>query len=79
MWADQLKAAGFPDEDVRLLTPSEYPTKGNVIVRLHAGEAPNRCCISVISTWSSAREDWNFDPFVLTERDGWLYGGAPST
>jgi acetylornithine deacetylase/succinyl-diaminopimelate desuccinylase-like protein len=75
--ADQLKAAGFPDEDVRLLAPSEHPTKGNVIVRLHGrgrGRAKPLLYICHLDVVEARREDWNFDPFVLTERDGWLYG-----
>ncbi|HLZ99321.1 MAG TPA: M20/M25/M40 family metallo-hydrolase, partial [Steroidobacteraceae bacterium] len=73
--ADQLRAAGFPDEDVRLLTPAEYPTKGNVIVRLHGkGRAKALLYICHLDVVEAKREDWNFDPFVLTERDGWLYG-----
>jgi acetylornithine deacetylase/succinyl-diaminopimelate desuccinylase-like protein len=73
--ADQLKAAGFPDADVRLLTPAEHPTKGNVIVRLHGrGGAKPLLYICHLDVVEARREDWNFDPFVLTERDGWLYG-----
>jgi acetylornithine deacetylase/succinyl-diaminopimelate desuccinylase-like protein len=77
--ADQLRAAGFSDSDVRLLTPSEHPTKGNVIARLHGrgGTKPllYLCHLDVVE---ARREDWNFDPFVLTEQDGWLYGRGTS-
>jgi acetylornithine deacetylase/succinyl-diaminopimelate desuccinylase-like protein len=73
--ADQLKAAGFPDDDVRLLAPSEHPTKGNVIARLHGrGGAKPLLYICHLDVVEARREDWNFDPFVLTEQDGWLYG-----
>jgi acetylornithine deacetylase/succinyl-diaminopimelate desuccinylase-like protein len=74
--AEQLKAAGFPAEDVRLLAPMEYPTKGNVIVRLHGrgGGVKPVLYICHLDVVEARREDWNFDPFVLTERDGWLYG-----
>ncbi|SRR6266478_895071 len=73
--ADQLRAAGFPDDDVRLLTPSEHPTKGNVIARLRGrGAAKPLLYICHLDVVEARREDWNFDPFVLTERDGWLYG-----
>lgn len=73
--ADQLRAAGFPDNDVHVLAPAEHPTKGNVVVRLHgkSGAKPLLyiCHLDVVE---ARREDWNFDPFVLTEKDGWLYG-----
>src|ERR1700676_3933846 len=77
--ADQLRAAGFPDNDVRLLTPSEHPTKGNVIVRLHGrGGVKPLLYICHLDVVEARREDWSFDPFVLTERDGWLYGRGTS-
>jgi acetylornithine deacetylase/succinyl-diaminopimelate desuccinylase-like protein len=77
--ADQLRAAGFSDSDVRLLTPSEHPTKGNVIARLHGrGGAKPLLYLCHLDVVEARREDWNFDPFVLTEQDGWLYGRGTS-
>jgi acetylornithine deacetylase/succinyl-diaminopimelate desuccinylase-like protein len=77
--ADQLRAAGFPDSDVQLLTPSEHPTKGNVIARLHGrGGAKPLLYLCHLDVVEAKREDWNFDPFVLTEQDGWLYGRGTS-
>src|SRR5260221_3302566 len=73
--ADQLRAAGFPDSDVLLLTPSEHLTKGNVIARLHGrGGAKPLLYLCHLDVVEARREDWSFDPFVLTEQDGWLYG-----
>jgi acetylornithine deacetylase/succinyl-diaminopimelate desuccinylase-like protein len=73
--ADQLGAAGFAAADVRLLTPTEHPTKGNVMVRLRGrGGIKALLYICHLDVVEARREDWNFDPFVLTERDGWLYG-----
>lgn len=31
--AARFKAAGFPDADVKIMTPAGKPTKGNLIVR----------------------------------------------
>jgi acetylornithine deacetylase/succinyl-diaminopimelate desuccinylase-like protein len=77
--ADQLRAAGFPDSDVLVLTPSEHPTKGNVVARLHGrGGAKPLLFLCHLDVVEARREDWNFDPFVLTERDGWLYGRGTS-
>jgi acetylornithine deacetylase/succinyl-diaminopimelate desuccinylase-like protein len=77
--ADQLRAAGFPASDVLLLTPSEHPTKGNVIARLHGrGGAKPLLYLCHLDVVEARREDWNFDPFVLTEQDGWLYGRGTS-
>jgi len=68
-------AAGFPAADVQVLAPAAQPNKGNAVVRLR-GRASERpvlyiCHLDVVE---ARREDWTFDPFKLTEQDGWLYG-----
>ena len=68
-------AAGFPAADVQVLAPPDHPEKGNVVVRLR-GRSSERpvlyiCHLDVVE---ARREDWTFDPFKLTEQDGWLYG-----
>jgi len=68
-------AAGFPAADVQLLTPAEHPTKGNLVVRLHGqGKGAPVLYICHLDVVEAKREDWNYDPFRLTEKDGWLYG-----
>src|SRR3981189_1069286 len=72
--ADQLRAAGFPDSDVLLLTPSEHPTKGNVIARLHGrGGAKPLLYLCHLDVVEARREDWNFVPFVSTEEAVCVY------
>ena len=72
---DRLIGAGFPPSDVELLIPPDHPTKGNVVVRLHGrGLAPPILYIGHLDVVEARREDWTYDPFVLTEKDGWLYG-----
>src|SRR3954466_8161530 len=39
--AQRFKAAGFPDSDVKIVTPAGKPTKGNLIVRYHGRSGPN--------------------------------------
>jgi acetylornithine deacetylase/succinyl-diaminopimelate desuccinylase-like protein len=73
--ADQLRDAGFAEKDINLLAPSDHPTKGNVVVRLHGRhKAKPILFIGHLDVVEAKREDWNFDPFSLTEQDGWLYG-----
>jgi len=73
--ATQLREAGFPEGDIHVLAPSDHPTKGNTVVRLHGnGKAKPILFIGHLDVVEAKREDWNFDPFALTERDGWLYG-----
>jgi len=68
-------AAGFPPADVVVLAPEEHPEQANVVVRLHGRSAESPvlyiCHLDVVE---AKREDWSFDPFHLTEKDGWLYG-----
>jgi acetylornithine deacetylase/succinyl-diaminopimelate desuccinylase-like protein len=71
----QFIAAGFSPQDVALLTPAEHPTKGNLVVRLHGrGKGRPILYIGHLDVVEAKPEDWSFDPFRLTEKDGWLYG-----
>jgi acetylornithine deacetylase/succinyl-diaminopimelate desuccinylase-like protein len=68
-------AAGFPPADVAVLAPEGHPDAGNAVVRLR-GRASDRSVLYIahLDVVEARREDWTFDPFVLTEHDGWLYG-----
>jgi acetylornithine deacetylase/succinyl-diaminopimelate desuccinylase-like protein len=83
MIAERLWAAGFSKDDAQVLIPKAHPTKGNTVVRLRAGNSSNASSsirskpilyIGHLDVVDAKREDWNFDPFTLTEKDGWLYG-----
>ena len=71
--AARFKAAGFADADVRVLAPSAK--KGNLVVR-YRGTGAKRPMILLahLDVVEAKREDWSFDPFVLTEKDGYFYG-----
>jgi acetylornithine deacetylase/succinyl-diaminopimelate desuccinylase-like protein len=71
--AVRFKAAGFADADVRVL--EEAPKKGNLIVR-YRGTGAKRpiLLLAHLDVVEAKREDWSFDPFVLTEKEGYLYG-----
>jgi acetylornithine deacetylase/succinyl-diaminopimelate desuccinylase-like protein len=73
--AQRLLAAGFTKDDFQLLAPPDHPTKGNLVVRLKGtGKARPILYICHLDVVEAAREDWTYDPFTLTEKDGWLYG-----
>lgn len=73
--AKRFRAAGFAPADVAELAPADHPEQGNVVVRLHgSGKAKPVLYIGHLDVVEAKREDWNFDPFTLTEKDGWLYG-----
>jgi acetylornithine deacetylase/succinyl-diaminopimelate desuccinylase-like protein len=72
----RLKAAGFADADVSLLTIPEHPSQGQLVVRLRA-KAPKAkpvLWIGHLDVVEAKPEDWTVDPFVMTEKDGWWYG-----
>jgi len=71
----RLLAAGFAPSDVQLLIPADHPTKGNVVVRLRGrGKARPVLYIGHLDVVEANRADWTYDPFLLTENNGWLYG-----
>ena len=73
--AERFLAEGFAPSDVVLLAPADHPTKGNLVVRLHgAGHGTPVLYVCHLDVVEAKPEDWTFDPFKLTEKDGWLYG-----
>jgi acetylornithine deacetylase/succinyl-diaminopimelate desuccinylase-like protein len=73
--ARHLLAAGFDPADVQVLEPAAR--KGNLVARLRGtGEAKPMLLLAHIDVVDALRESWSegLDPWVLTERDGWLYG-----
>jgi acetylornithine deacetylase/succinyl-diaminopimelate desuccinylase-like protein len=71
--AARLRDAGFPAEDVEVLGPN--PRKGNLVARLRGTGARRPILLLAHSDVVEARrEDWSVDPFVLLEKDGYLYG-----
>lgn len=68
-------AAGFAPADVQVLIPADHPLKGNLVVRLRgAGHGKPILYIGHLDVVEAKREDWTYDPFSLTQADGWLYG-----
>src|SRR5207244_8186586 len=69
----RLKAAGSCDADVQVL--SSAPRKGNLVARFrgHGGGKP-LLLLAHLDVVEARREDWSFDPFKLTEKDGYFYG-----
>ena len=71
--ADRLKAAGFDDADVRVLSPA--PRKGNLVARLRGtGQRRPILLLAHIDVVAAAASDWTAEPFKFLEQDGWFYG-----
>ncbi len=76
--AKRFRDAGFPASDVVVLGP-DNPKKKNVVVRLHGtGKYKPVLLIGHLDVVEAHREDWNLDPFKLTEQDGYFYGRGTS-
>jgi acetylornithine deacetylase/succinyl-diaminopimelate desuccinylase-like protein len=70
--AARLRAAGFTDNDVQVFSPA--PRKGNLVARLRgSGARKPILLLAHIDVVPANREDWSFDPFKLTEQDGYFY------
>jgi acetylornithine deacetylase/succinyl-diaminopimelate desuccinylase-like protein len=75
--AERLKAAGFPDEDVKVLGPN--PRKGNLVARLRGtGARKPILLLAHLDVVEAKREDWSFDPFKFLEKDGYYYSRGTS-
>ena len=72
--AARLLAAGFPEEDVRVLGPA--PRKGNLVVRYRGRNVDRKplLLLAHIDVVEADPADWTLDPFTFTEQDGYYYG-----
>ncbi len=68
----RLRAAGFADADVQVFSPA--PRKGNLVARLRGnGTRKPILLLAHLDVVPALREDWSYDPFKLTEQDGYFY------
>jgi acetylornithine deacetylase/succinyl-diaminopimelate desuccinylase-like protein len=71
--AARLRAAGFPAQDIEVL--SSGPRKGNLVARLRgSGARRPLLLLAHLDVVEAKREDWDFDPFKLQEIDGYFRG-----
>jgi acetylornithine deacetylase/succinyl-diaminopimelate desuccinylase-like protein len=72
--AARLIAAGFPEEDIRVLGPK--PDKGNLVARFRGRDSGREplLLLAHIDVVEADPADWNLDPFTFVERDGYYYG-----
>ncbi len=73
--AARLQRAGFTDSDLAIVGPN--PRRMNLVVRYRGNPASGKrpalfiCHLDVVE---APRSEWQTDPFVLTEKDGYFYG-----
>jgi acetylornithine deacetylase/succinyl-diaminopimelate desuccinylase-like protein len=78
--AARLKAAGYPDEDVRLFVPDGHPKEGGLVAVLHGSNPKAKAILMLahVDVVEAKREDWTRDPFTLIEEDGYFYARGTS-
>jgi acetylornithine deacetylase/succinyl-diaminopimelate desuccinylase-like protein len=69
-----LRAAGYSEDDARVIVPDGAPEDGNVVAVLR-GTSRQRAMLLLahIDVVDARREDWERDPFTLVEEDGFFY------
>lgn len=76
--ATRLRAAGFPDSDVRVLVHPGNNRKGNLVARYRSPNVQRKPIILLahLDVVEARKEDWSegLDPLKLTEKDGFFYG-----
>jgi acetylornithine deacetylase/succinyl-diaminopimelate desuccinylase-like protein len=70
--AARLRAGRYTEGDVQVFSPA--PRKGNLVARLRgSGARKPMLLLAHLDVVPARREDWSFDPFKLTEQDGYYY------
>ncbi len=76
--ADQLKAAGIPDGDIRIMPHEGIPGDQTVTLIAHwRAERPAKKPMLILGHMDvveAKREDWTFDPFEFREEGGYFLG-----
>ncbi|HEY2661026.1 MAG TPA: M20/M25/M40 family metallo-hydrolase [Caulobacteraceae bacterium] len=74
--AAHLKAAGYPDQDVKIFVPEGHPKEGGLVAVLHGTDPKAKAILMLahIDVVEAKREDWTRDPFTLIEENGYFYG-----
>ncbi|HEX5764007.1 MAG TPA: M20/M25/M40 family metallo-hydrolase [Woeseiaceae bacterium] len=72
--AARLLAAGFPEEDVKVLKPRDK--KGNLVARYRGRNVDRKplLLLAHIDVVEADPADWTLDPFTFIEQDGYYYG-----
>ena len=74
-----LKAAGFTDSDVHVLSEEKYPNQVNVVVRLTGnGKARPILWNGHMDVVEAKPQDWSLPPFQFIEKDSYFYGRGTS-
>lgn len=72
----RLKAAGYADDELKLVIPEGAPDDGNLVAIIKGLSASEKAVLLLahIDVVDARREDWEREPFKLVEENGFFYG-----
>ena len=78
--AARLKAAGYPDQDVRVFVPDGHPKEGGLLAVLQGSDPSAKAILMLahVDVVEAKREDWTRDPFTMVEENGYYYARGVS-
>lgn len=78
--AARLKAAGFSDQDLHIITVPDHPKEGSLVAILPGTDAKAKALLLLahIDVVEANRADWERDPFTLVEEGGYFYARGAS-
>lgn len=76
----RLKAAGFPEADVKVVVADGHPKEGSLVAVLRGTDAKSKpmLLLAHIDVVEANRADWTRDPFKLVEENGYFFGRGTS-
>ena len=75
--ARRFRDAGFPQADIQVIGPDS--TNKNLVVRYRGSGAKSPIVLLAhLDVVEARKEDWSFEPFKLTETNGFFYGRGTS-
>jgi acetylornithine deacetylase/succinyl-diaminopimelate desuccinylase-like protein len=71
----RLVAAGYTDDQVKVIVPPNWPRQGNLVALLPGSDAKLKplLLLAHIDVVEANRADWERDPFKLVEENGFFY------
>lgn len=78
--AARLKTAGLPAADIQILGPDDRPKEAALVATLRGSDpkAATILLLAHIDVVEAKREDWQRDPFILVEENGFFYARGAS-
>ena len=76
----RLKAAGYPEADIKVVVADGHPKEGSLVAILHGTDPKSKpmLLLAHIDVVEANRADWTRDPFKLVEENGYFFGRGTS-